>query len=68
MDVLLIRRVYGTAARGEAAQETNKVTTSAYIITIVLECTIIMFNGCPQHTEMVTRVDAGTTEIPPDSC
>ena len=41
MDVLLIRRVYGTVARGEAAQETNKVTTSAYIITIVLKCTII---------------------------
>ena len=41
MDVLLIRRVYGTAARGEAAQETNKATTSAYIITIVLECTIL---------------------------
>ena len=41
MDVLLIRRVYGTAARGAAAQETNKATTSAYIITIVLECKII---------------------------
>lgn len=41
MDVHLIRRVYGTAARGAVAQETNKATTSAYIMTIVLECTIL---------------------------
>lgn len=41
MDVHLIRRVLGTASRGAAAQETNKATTSAYIVTIVLECTVI---------------------------
>ena len=56
-------------AREKVAQETNKATTSAYIITIDWSVQqLIMFNGCPQHTEMVTRVDAGTTEIQPDPC